>query len=228
MSERVLVVAAHPDDEVLGCGATIARLAAEGSHVSIAILGEGITSRYSERAAAAPDLLASLRRNGEQAAALLGAAEVSFHELPDNRLDTMPMLDVVRLIEELVEHVAPVEIYTHHPGDLNVDHGIVHRAVLTATRPMHTDCVRRILAFEVPSSTDWAFRQLAPAFRPNVFMNVATTLDRKLEAMRAYESEARPFPHPRSNEALLALARMRGSAVGFEAAEAFELVRQLG
>lgn len=227
MPDRVLVVAAHPDDEVLGCGATIARLTSEGAQVVIAILGEGITSRYAERAAADPDLLTRLRRDGEKAADLLGAAEVSFHELPDNRFDTVPMLDIVKLVEGLVERVAPEEIYTHHPGDLNVDHGMVHRAVLTATRPMHGGSVRRILAFEVPSSTDWAFRQLAPEFRPSVFVNVATTLDQKLKAMRAYESEARPFPHPRSNEALLALARLRGSAVGFEAAEAFELVREL-
>jgi LmbE family N-acetylglucosaminyl deacetylase len=228
MPERVLVVAAHPDDEVLGCGATIARMVSEGSHVAIAILGEGISSRYVDRAAAPPDLLAQLRRDGERAAGLLGAAEVSFHELPDNRFDTVPMLDVVKLVERLVERVAPGEIYTHHPGDLNVDHGIVHRAVLTATRPICGSVVRRILAFEVPSSTDWAFRQFAPEFRPNVFVDVAATLDRKLEAMKAYESEARLFPHPRSNEALLALARLRGSAVGFEAAEAFELVRELG
>ena len=227
MSERILVVAAHPDDEVLGCGATIARMAAEGSHVAIAILGEGITSRYADRVAAPPELLTQLRRDGEKAANLLGAAEVSFHELPDNRFDTMPMLDVVKLVEGLVERIAPREIYTHHPGDLNVDHGIVHRAVLTATRPTYEGDVRRILTFEVPSSTDWAFRQVMPEFCPNVFVDVTMTIERKLEAMRAYESEARPFPHPRSDEALLALARMRGSSVGFEAAEAFQLVREL-
>jgi LmbE family N-acetylglucosaminyl deacetylase len=227
MPERVLVVAAHPDDEVLGCGATIARLAGEGAEVVIAILGEGITSRYADRADADSQLLAELRKHGSQAAGVLGAAEVSFHDLPDNRFDTVPMLDVVKLVEGLVERFDPATVYTHHAGDLNIDHGVVHRAVLTATRPMRGGRVRRILAFEVPSSTDWAFNGFAPAFRPSVFVDVTATIDRKLEAMRAYETETRPFPHPRSDEALVALARHRGSTVGFEAAEAFELVREL-
>jgi LmbE family N-acetylglucosaminyl deacetylase len=213
-SSRILVIAAHPDDEVLGCGATVARLCDEGAHVSIAILGD-------------PHLIASLRRDGQQAASLLGAAEVSFHDLPDNRFDSVPILDVIKLVEEIVERVSPAEIYTHHSGDLNVDHGVTHRAVLTATRPMRGCGVKRLLTFEIPSSSEWAFGQFTAGFRPAVFVDVSATLDRKLAAMRAYEGEARPFPHPRSDEALTALARARGSAAGFDAAEAFEVVRHL-
>jgi LmbE family N-acetylglucosaminyl deacetylase len=227
MPERILVVAAHPDDEVLGCGGTIARLAAEGAYVAIAVLGEGITSRYEDRAAAEPELLVQLRHDAERAGELLGAADVSLHDLPDNRFDTVPLLDVVKLVEELVDRFEPETVYTHHGGDLNVDHGVVHRAVLTATRPVQGNRVRRILAYEVPSSTDWAFQQFEPQFRPTSFVDVTTTLERKAEAMRAYRSEARPYPHPRSEQALAALARRRGAAAGFEAAEAFELIREL-
>jgi LmbE family N-acetylglucosaminyl deacetylase len=227
MPERVLVIAAHPDDEVLGCGATIARLADEGAQVAIAILGEGITSRYADRADADPQLLADLHADCERAAEILGAAECVVRDLPDNRFDTLAMLDVVKIVEELLQRFQPETIYTHHGGDLNVDHGVVHRAVLTATRPVAGAGVRRVLAFEVPSSTDWAFGQFQPTFRPSVFVDVTATLGRKLEAMRAYRSESRPFPHPRSDDALVALARTRGSAAGFQAAEAFELVREL-
>lgn len=224
---RVLVVAAHPDDEVLGCGATVARLADAGGEVTLAILGEGITSRYADRGEAEPALLEQLGGDARRAAEILGASDCVLHDLPDNRFDSVPMLDVVKVVESLVARVQPQTIFTHHSGDLNVDHGVVHRAVLTATRPVAGSAVRRVLAFEIPSSTEWAFGRFEPAFRPNVFVDVSATLHRKLAAMRAYETEARPFPHPRSDEALEALARHRGSSVGVRAAEAFELIRTL-
>src|SRR5215467_7952959 len=223
----VLVVAAHPDDEILGCGATMARLAAEGQHVHIAIVGEGITSRHSDSRDADPNALRTLHQQAEQAASTVGAKEVVLFKLPDNRLDTVPLLDIVKLIETLVEKLKPAVIYTHHPGDLNADHGIVHRATLIATRPMAGSPVRDVFAFEVPSSTEWAFQQLEPAFRPNVFVDVSKTLDAKIAAMACYESESRAFPHPRSPEALEVIARRWGSVVGCDAAESFELVRSI-
>jgi LmbE family N-acetylglucosaminyl deacetylase len=221
----VLVVAAHPDDEVLGAGGTMARLAANGEQVYAAILGEGITSRYAERPQAEQGLLTALKSASRRAAERLGAADVFLYDLPDNRFDSIPLLDVVKIIEELVDRLRPETIYTHHPGDLNVDHGVVHRAVLTATRPMPGASVRAIYAFEVPSSTEWAFGQLEPRFRPTVFVDIAATLDAKIEAMEVYESEARPSPHPRSPQALRALAASRGAAAALKSAEAFELVR---
>jgi LmbE family N-acetylglucosaminyl deacetylase len=136
-------------------------------------------------------------------------------------------LEVVKLVEELVDRLKPDVIYTHHPGDLNVDHGVIHRAVLTATRPTAGQSVREIYAFEVPSSTEWAFGSLQPTFRPNVFVDVAATLETKIAAMACYGTESREFPHPRSSEALRALARRWGSVVGCDAAEAFELVRSV-
>jgi LmbE family N-acetylglucosaminyl deacetylase len=223
-----LVIAAHPDDEVLGAGGTIAKLAAEGREVHIAILAEGITSRYAERDAADTALLDDLHADARRVADHLGAAGLTLHGLPDNRLDTVPLLDVVKVVEELVETLRPSDLFIQHAGDLNVDHGVVYRAALTATRPLEGQPVRRVLAYEVASSTEWAFQQLEPAFRPNVFVPIAETLETKIEAMELYRSEARPFPHPRSPEALRAIARRWGSVVGVPAAEAFQLVRSVG
>ncbi len=224
MKESVLIIAAHPDDEVLGCGGTIARLAQEGHDVYIAILGEGITSRYQQREQADQALVEALHARSRKVAELLGARDLLLYSLPDNRFDTVPLLDVIKIVEELVQRLQPQIIYTHHGGDLNIDHVVVHRAVLTATRPVAGCPVRETYAFEVPSSTEWAFHQFL-LFQPNVFVDISATLETKVQAMALYKSEARPFPHPRSPEALRALARRWGSVVGVEAAEAFELVR---
>jgi LmbE family N-acetylglucosaminyl deacetylase len=219
----VLVVAAHPDDEVLGCGGTIARLASEGQVVNVAILGEGITSRNPQRENADPAAIEKLYSCSRRVADLLSVKEITFHGLPDNRFDSLPLLDVVKLVEELVQRWRPSVIYTHHPGDLNIDHQVVSRAVLTAARPLEGQSVREVYMFEIASSTEWAFQQLAPVFKPNVFVNIEGTLRLKLEGMQLYESETRKFPHPRSPEALTAIARRRGSTVGCQAAEAFEI-----
>ena len=225
MKKSVLIIAAHPDDEVLGCGGTIARLTQEGHDVYIAILGEGVTSRYEQREQADEALVEALHARSRQAADLLGARDFFLYSLPDNRFDTVPLLDVIKIIEELVERLRPQVIYTHHSGDLNIDHVMLHRAVLTATRPTAGHPVKEIHAFEVPSSTEWAFGQFQPAFRPNVFVDISATLEPKVQAMALYQSEARPFPHPRSSEALRAIAQRWGSVVGVEYAEAFELIR---
>jgi len=225
--DSVLVVAAHPDDEVLGCGGTMARLANEGREVRIAILAEGMTSRYPQRENADQKHLDHLHGNARQAAHEVGAKEVLLTKLPDNRLDTVPLLDVVKIVEELIAKFDPAVIYTHHPGDLNVDHGVVYRAVLTASRPLPGQRVREIYAFEVASSTEWAFQRLEPSFRPNVFVDISSTLENKVAALACYDTETRKFPHPRSPEAVRAIAMRWGSVAGFPAAEAFELIRLL-
>lgn len=223
----VLVLAAHPDDEVLGCGGTIARLAREGQPVWIAILGEGITARYDDRHQADPLQVEALRATSQRAGALLGARAVFHFGLPDNRFDTVPLLDLVKRIEGLLADLRPEVVYTQHGGDLNIDHALTFRATLTATRPMVGQTVRQVYAYEVASSTEWAFGQFAPAFQPNVFIDIHATLADKLAAMQQYETETRPFPHPRSTEALRAMAQRWGSVAGLEAAEAFQLVRAI-
>ena len=223
----VLVVAAHPDDEVLGCGGTAARLTQEGHSVHIAILGEGLTSRRSQRSKTDAKQLVRLHHQAHKAAAKMGAKGVVLFKLPDNRLDTVPLLEVVKLVERLIQELEPEVIYTHHPGDLNIDHGLVYRAVLTATRPMPGQCVREIYAFEVPSSTEWSFHRLGPIFRPSVFVDVSSTLEAKIAALACYYSETRKFPHPRSPKAVRAIAARWGTVAGCPAAEAFELVRSV-
>jgi LmbE family N-acetylglucosaminyl deacetylase len=219
-----LVIAAHPDDEVLGCGGTIARLAAEGRAVHIAILGEGITSRSDRREEADAGAVAALRDRAGRVAAHLGAQGFSAHGLPDNRFDTVPLLDVVKIIERLVEEVKPEAVYTQHGGDLNVDHAVTFRATLTAVRPLAGTGVSAVYGYEVASSTEWAFAQFDPPFHPQRYVDISATLERKIEAMQMYESEARPAPHPRSPDVLRALAARRGSEAGYLAAEAFTVV----
>lgn len=224
----VLVVVAHPDDEVLGCGGTIARYAAAGHTVHLAILGEGITSRHATRAGAPAGEMTRLQADARAAGSVLGATQVVFGGLPDNRFDQVALLDVVKQVEAWVESYRPEVIYTHHPGDLNVDHGVTFRAVLTATRPVDARmAVPDLYAFEVPSSTEWAFQRIEPVFRPNVFVEMGGWLEQKIAAMQCYESERRPAPHPRSPEMLRASAARWGSIAGMAAAEPFELIRSL-
>ena len=224
---NVLIIAAHPDDEILGCGGTMAKLAGQGHKVYAAVLGEGITSRSDRRQDADRGAVENLAEDARRAAARIGVADLFLHDLPDNRFDTVALLDVVKIIEALLEKTRPQVVYTHHGGDLNIDHGIVFRASVTATRPVAGCSVSALYAYEVPSATDWAFGRVHPVFRPDTFVDIAETLDAKIEAMKQYRSEIRPFPHPRSPEAIEAAARRWGATAGVGAAEAFELIRAI-
>jgi len=226
VKQSVLVVAAHPDDEVLGCGATLAGLC-KSRDVHILVLGEGFTSRYESRDKADRAEVDRLKASAQAAATILGALSIKLGNLPDNRFDEVSLLDIVKRVEKAMEEARPEIIYTHHPGDLNVDHCITFQAVLTATRPLPGSCVRELYTFEVPSSTEWAFHQLEPSFKPNVFVDVSETIETKIKAMAQYGGEACAFPHPRSPEALRAIARRWGRVVGLESVEAFELVRSI-
>ena len=222
------MVAAHPDDEVLGCGGTLSRLSDEGHEVFAVILGEGVTSRYPERQKVDPSQTEALQESCRKAADCLGIKDLFQHQLPDNRFDTVPLLDIIKIVEDIVNRIAPMTIYTHNAGDLNVDHMIAHRAVLTAVRPMKGCSVSEVYAFEVASSTEWAFQQFQPVFKPTVFMDISETIDRKIEALACYKSELRSFPHPRSPEAVKTCAKRWGTIVGLQYAEAFELIRSIG
>ena len=224
---RILIVAAHPDDETLGCGGTMARLVNEGHEIFIVILGEGVTSRYNSQDAASQSEKEALHDNCRKVADLMNVKDLFMYDFPDNRFDSVPLLDIIKIVEKLICRIKPSGIYTHCGGDLNIDHSLTHRAVLTASRPLAECSVRDLYAFEVSSSTDWAFQQFEPVFKPNVFVDISETIDTKIKAMQMYESEARVFPHPRSPEALKFAARRWGSAVGCEYAEAFELIRSI-
>ncbi len=224
---NVLVISAHPDDEVLGCGGTIARLATEGNVVYLAILGEGITSRsYKSEQSQRADVEA-LRVSSHRVATLLGAKDLFMFGLPDNRFDTVPLLEIVKTIEGLIERLKPELVLTHHASDLNIDHQLVNRAVLTATRPTEGCSVKELLAFEVLSSSEWAFDQFHLSFMPNVFVDITSGLEKKIAAMQLYQGESRAFPHPRSPEGIRALAQWRGISAGLRAAEAFQLIRKI-
>ena len=228
MADSVLVVAAHPDDEVLGCGGTIARHADAGDQVQVLIVAEGATSRQEQRNRLdAGDELSALAQAAQQAGAILGAQGVELLDLPDNRLDSLDRLDLIKRLEECIERHQPQLVYVHHAGDVNVDHRRLHEAVVTACRPTPGQPVRRLLSFEVASSTEWQPPGSAPPFQPNWFVDISAQWPRKREALAAYASEMRPWPHARSLEALEHLASWRGAQVGVEAAEAFCLLRQL-
>lgn len=221
-----LVVAAHPDDEVLGCGGTIAGLAADGVDVHVAFLADGVGARGPSQDEQRQALEA--RRGAAAAAArILGVRSLSFDDLPDNRLDVVPLLDITQRVEALVSRHAPDTVFTHHAGDLNIDHRRVHQAVVTACRPQQKHPVRTVLAFEVPSSTEWQPPGSGEPFAPTSFVDIGHTLAKKLAALDAYAAELRSWPHPRSLAGVEALARWRGATVGCEAAEAFVLVRHV-
>jgi len=224
----VLVVAAHPDDEVLGCGGTLALMAAAGHPVHVLLLADGESSRVAKLARGAVAEQMEARNSAADAAcATLGCASVQVLDFPDNRLDGVELLDIVKLIEQAVLKHAARTVFTHHAGDVNIDHRIVHDAVIAACRPQPGHPVDELLFFEVPSSTEWRPPSSGLAFNPSWFVDISTTLDIKLAALEAYRNEMRPFPHSRSVEAVQALVRWRGATVGVEAAEAFALGRKI-
>lgn len=220
MSADVLVVAAHPDDEALGCGGAVARHAAEGARVEIVFLADG----EGARGAAAGDI-AARHEAARRAAEILGARPPRFVDLPDNRLDSVPLLDVIGRLERALDDYAPEIVYTHSGGDLNVDHRIVHQAVVTLFRPLPGARWRGLFAFEVPSSSEWSTGEIGPGFLPDRFVDVSAFLERKMAALAAYDAEMRPFPHARSYEAVRALVAWRGASAGVPAAEAFQTLR---
>ncbi len=224
---NVLVVAAHPGDEILGPGGTIARHVEEGDLVYTILLGEGITSRREEDGVAPTAELISLKQNAMEAAGIIGIEKIFFFDFSDNKFDTVPRLRIIKAIESVKEEIQPEVIYTHHRNDLSIDHRITFDAVLTAFRPLAGETARRILSFPVPSSTEWCAPAGETAFTPNVFIDVSATFGKKIDAMKAYKGEIREYPHPRSPEALETIAKTWGLTVGMNCVEPFVLVREL-
>lgn len=221
----ILVVAAHADDEALGCGGTIRRHVDAGDTVEVLFLTNGVGARLKADSHAAQRRQMAM----ESALRILGVTRFSCLDFPDNALDTVPLIYVVRAIENLQNNKkVPDIVYTHHGGDLNIDHQIALRAVMTLFRPQSKEASPSIiLSFEVPSSTGWFGMSSSSHFIPNYFVDISGALEAKMIALQAYHEEMRPWPHARSIEAMEHLARMRGSSVGLEAAEAFCVERMV-
>ena len=223
MNKRILIIVAHPDDEVLGCGGTIARHVKEGASAHVLFLGDGVSSRGNSDA----KLIAARKESAVKACEVLGAAIVGFEEFPDNMFDTVPLLDIVRVVESAKKEINPQIIYTHHGGDLNIDHRITCQAVLTAFRPQPNEEFSEIRAFETNSSTEWSASAIIPPFIPDTFVDISQYLDKLLNAYSCYADEMREEPHARSLDALKIAALRRGREAGLHAAEAFMTLRRI-
>lgn len=218
--KTVLVVAAHADDEALGCGGTIARHVEEGDVVQIVFMADGVHSRKN----VSKDDLTRRMEASQRAQSILGVSFSHSLELPDNKMDSIPLLEIVQKLEPILAEIQPSVIYTHHHGDLNIDHRLTHDAVITACRPVPNLSVREIYGFEVLSSTEWATQQTFP-FLPDYFVDITRQFQTKLDALKAYAEEMRKPPHSRSMAHAEVLAHHRGYSIGVDAAEAFEVYR---
>lgn len=216
---RVLVIAAHPDDEILGLGGTLRKHVLAGDAVRSWVACEGISMRYDD------DHQAALHRQMAEAASVLGVSELVRGELPDQKLDTLPLVEVITQVEEQVRQFRPQLVYGHFGGDVNHDHRVLFEAVQVATRPYAAPWVREILLYETPSSTEWGTPAVQGAFFPEVYVDISATLEAKIEAFLRYQREVRPAPHPRSPESLRARAQTWGSVIGTHAAEVFQVAR---
>lgn len=219
--KKILVAAAHPDDEALGCGGTLARLASEGVEIRAVFFTNGVSARKGEHEQIAID---ERKASASNAAELLGIRKLYWLDFPDNRMDSIPILSVTQALENIISLYQPDAIFTHFGGDLNVDHRVVHQAVMTACRPQPPCYVKAIYAFEVRSSTEWQLSGYS-TFSPTLYVDISETLDTKSAALKAYSVEMREYPHSRSLDAVVATAKVHGATVGCKAAERFVVER---
>ena len=204
-NKKIMVVVAHPDDEVLGLGSTINRIINDyNSKVHLIILGEGITSRFDKKdIISSKKYLKTHKKIIESARKKIGYQSISTYGLPDNKFDTIAFLDIVKIIENEKKKFKPEYIFTHHGGDLNIDHQLTFNAVITASRPIKNELTNGIITFETHSGTEWRASSDPKHFIPNIYVEINENhLNKKISAMECYEFERRPFPHPRSPEAL--------------------------
>ena len=231
---NVLIIAAHPDDEILGMGGTIAKHTSQHDNVTIIYMATGITARKEPAKYEIKSIpkkiqekwqqeIEKLQQDARKSAKLLKVKTVKFFDFPDNEMDGIHLLKVVKVIEKEIKIAKPDRIYTNHYSDLNVDHKVVYNATLTACRPSGYP-VKEILSFEVLSSTEWSYPY---NFNPNYFINIENHVTKKVNAMKLFKSEIRKFPHPRSPENIRNVAARWGSVCGFKAAEAFEMIRKI-
>ena len=225
---RILVISAHPDDEIIGCGGTIARLSEQGHDVHILILGEGITSRQNKRNTNRAKLdLTKLKLQSEKAGKIIGAKEIKVLNFPDNRFDNVNLLDIIKAIESVKNEFCPQIIFTHYANDLNIDHRLTFQATMTACRPLKNETVTQIYSFEILSSTEWQYNKQSHFSPTKSIVLEKGHIDAKIAAIQMYSSEICEYPHPRSLEGLEILAKWRGMNVGHKYAEAFEVIRDV-
>jgi LmbE family N-acetylglucosaminyl deacetylase len=222
MKNIVLVVAAHPDDELLGLGGTLIKRTQAGDEVFCLILGEGILSRKGSKRRDVQLLKQDSRNSGK----ILGFKKMFFSNFPDNKFDSVNLLMIVKEIEKYIENIDPDIIYTHYENDLNIDHRLTFTAVMTACRPCNKNGPNEIYTFETPSSTEWQSKQIAQ-FSPNVYIDIENFIDKKIEALKKYKSEIKNYPHPRSVQGIKILAAYRGLECGLKFAEAFCMIRNI-
>ena len=221
MNKTVLVVAAHSDDEALGCSGTISKHIEQGDSVHLLFMTDGVASRSAKVNNKKKRLTAA-----QGVAEILGVDTLTNLNFPDNRMDSIPLLDVVKEIEDKISQVQPEVIYTHHIGDLNIDHQITHKAVITACRPHPGFCVRKNYAFEVLSSTEWQTPGVE-SFCPNMFIDITDYIDIKKQVLKVYSAEMHQTPHSRSIDNAIRLNAVRGNSIGVDYAEAFVLIRMI-
>lgn len=218
---KILIVAAHPDDEVLGCGGIIKKYSGKHS-ICVLILTNGCDTRYGK------EMIERLQNQARAASKLLGVEKIFFENLPNQLLDTIPLLKVTETIEKYLEMLKPEVVFSHDKGDLNRDHRVVFEATATAVRPLPGQCVKSFYTYFIPSSSDWASLSSIGSFNPNILIPIEFELDSKVEALKLYESEVRPYPHPRSPESLKIFAQYFGTISGVRFAEPFTLIRSMG
>jgi LmbE family N-acetylglucosaminyl deacetylase len=228
---NILVVVAHPDDEVLGVGGTIIRLVSKYScNVRVLILGEGLTSRNkpTKKLFDIDKKMNIHKKNILDAQKILGYQSLTNYNLPDNKFDTVPLLEIIKIIEKEKNDFKPKIVFTHHLGDVNIDHQLTFQAVCTACRPLEGESVNSIISFETLSGTEWIPSSDPRKFSPNFFISLEKDqVDRKIQAMESYFFEKRKFPHPRSPESIKNTAKAWGSTNGKYFAEAFQIIRRI-